>query len=65
MNKSKNGINKSKKEFVTKYNELMSSKLVNPSTQKQWNEPGDQIEKFTLYGNYTPVKTTSGTGPSF
>ena len=31
-------------------------------TQPQWTQVGDYFEKFTMYGHYTPVKTSTGSG---
>ncbi|MFT5480865.1 MAG: hypothetical protein ACI9NN_001833, partial [Bacteroidia bacterium] len=33
----------------------------NSNVRPEWNGSGDYIVKFTLYGNYTPVKTSSST----
>lgn len=63
MKKSRNKrVNELTNSFSKEYEKIMSKSL-NPYTKPvQWKEKGDQLEKFTLYENYTPVKTTSGTG---
>ncbi len=62
MKKNNKRVKKSDTSFSKEYEELMSRNFNPYSDPVQWKEHGDQIEKFTLYENYTPVKTTSGTG---
>lgn len=31
------------------------------ATNKEWHKKGDYFKKFSLYNNYTPVKTSSKT----
>jgi hypothetical protein len=46
------------------HKELMSSFENSFVVPVQWNDNGDQIEKFSLYENYTPVKTSGETSYS-
>lgn len=62
MKKTDKPSKKTKKKFVEEYNELMSNSTFKMGMYHEWSEKGDHIEKFTMYENYTPVKTSSGTG---
>ncbi|HBH06381.1 MAG TPA: hypothetical protein DDX92_07240 [Flavobacteriales bacterium] len=62
MSKAKKSPKKTDKQFIKEYNELMSTPSFNTDLTRQWSESGDQIQKFTMYENYTPVKTSSGSG---
>lgn len=66
MSNEKKTEKKLDKAFMKDYQKLMSTNTSPFFTiNKEWNEKGDVIEKFSIYDNYTPVKTTSGTGIIF
>ncbi len=48
--------------FKKEYEEVMQN-VETPAflKEKQWREKGDFFEKFSLYENYTPVKTSDST----
>jgi hypothetical protein len=54
-------IRKNDGELIQEYNDMMSINSHNSNVRPEWNGSGDYIVKFTLYGNYTPVKTSSST----
>lgn len=62
MNKDDKSSEQATKHYIKEYKELMSTRILGDECGFEWIEKGDQIEKFTLYDNYTPVKTTLGTG---
>jgi hypothetical protein len=62
MNKAKKISKETEKKLIEEYDRLMSTGTFKTGTAQEWSEKGDQIEKFTIYENYTPVKTSSGTG---
>lgn len=62
MSRVKKSTKKTEKQFIDNYNRLMSTNTLKNVIIHEWSEKGDHIEKFTMYENYTPVKTSSGTG---
>lgn len=65
MSKAKKSSKVNEKQLIEEYNQLMSTGTLKTSISQEWTEKGDNIEKFTMYGSYTPVKTSSGTGKIF
>lgn len=53
------------KKFIDDYNSIMKINKNTSSSKVEWSNKGDKIEKFTMYEDYTPVKTTSGSGMIF
>lgn len=49
--------------LIKQYEELMESSKSSFVVPVQWTSEGDVIEKFSLYENYTPVKTSDNTSP--
>jgi len=62
MGKAKKSLKKVEERFIEEYNELMTNSTFKIGINQEWSERGDRIEKFTMYENYTPVKTSGGTG---
>ncbi|MBC6425259.1 MAG: hypothetical protein GDA51_02060 [Ekhidna sp.] len=53
---------KKKDSFKEDYQKIMqSSERSSFVVPVQWTNEGDSIEKFSLYENYTPVKTSGDT----
>jgi hypothetical protein len=46
------------------YEKLMKSSNDSFIVPVQWTNEGDTIERFSLYENYTPVKTSGDTSPN-
>ena len=61
MKKEKNKFEEVQNKFIEEYNELMSTHPANTETVEEWHGKGDQIEKFSLYDNYTPISTSNET----
>lgn len=50
--------------FVQEYEELMQSSKDSFVVPVQWTDEGDSIQQFSLYEDYTPVKTSGDTSPN-
>lgn len=61
MSKVKKSSKESERKLIAEYDRLMSTGTFKTGTAQEWSEKGGQIEKFTIYENYTPVKTSNGT----
>lgn len=62
MGKVSKRTSNSEIDYIKEYRDLMNEgDTTFQDVHTQWNNRGDQIEKFTLYEDYTPVKTTGGT----
>lgn len=64
MKKTKN--NKTKySEFAEKYmaehNKICGENTTSCPIIQEWQKQGDSFRKFSIYENYTPVKTSSNT----
>lgn len=55
-----------KKEYrlIKEYEKLMETSSDSFIVPVQWSNEGDSIERFSLYENYTPVKTSGDTSPN-
>lgn len=62
MSKYKKSAKQAQKQYADEYNELMSTNSIKFANFQEWSEKGDEIVKFTMYDQYTPVKTSSGSG---
>ena len=49
---------------IKEYKKIMDSSNDSFIVPVQWTNEGDLIERFSLYANYTPVKTSGDTSPS-
>ena len=49
------------KKLSKDYEEIMKTSEKTVIVDTQWSEKGDYFEKFSLYDNYTPVKTSGST----
>lgn len=47
--------------FSDDYNDIMKASEKTVIVDTQWSEKGDYFEKFSLYDDYTPVKTSGST----
>jgi len=47
--------------FAKEYSEIVDIEKNSVKIERQWTSEGDQIQKFSLYDNYTPVKTSGST----
>ena len=47
--------------LAEEYNKLFKTFDHTISIRQQWSKPGDIIQKFSIYENYTPVKTSGST----
>jgi len=45
-------------KFTKNYNEIMKTSENTVIINTEWSEKGDQIQKFSLYENYSPVETS-------
>lgn len=51
-----------KDKFTYEYEKIIGKEVnTNLSTKREWKKTGDFFEKFSLYENYTPVKTSGST----
>ncbi|MDH5475463.1 MAG: hypothetical protein OEX22_07220 [Cyclobacteriaceae bacterium] len=48
-------------KFTKEYCEIMEIDNNSVFMDNQWKNEGDYIQKFSLYENYTPVKTSGST----
>lgn len=56
--------NKMEDTLTKQYEKLMKTSNNSFVVPVQWTTEGDSIEKFSLYENYTPVKTSGDTSPN-
>lgn len=61
MKTAKFNQEKKDQDFIKEYKNLMTKAPVVSSLKLEWSQPGDKIEIFTVYEEYTPVKTSSET----
>lgn len=47
--------------FSKKYEKLMKTSKNTIIVDRQWAKKGDYFRKFSMYENYTPVKTSGST----
>lgn len=47
--------------FSKEYDKIMKMDNTSVIVNRQWNSEGDRIQKFSLYEDYTPVKTSGST----
>ena len=47
--------------YAQQYAEIMKSYRNTVAVPAEWSKKGDSFQKFSLYGNYTPVKTSDRT----
>lgn len=47
--------------FRDEYEEIVNSKEKIVVVNQEWSEKGDVFQKFSMYENYTPVKTSGST----
>ncbi|MCX2837271.1 hypothetical protein OQ279_03830 [Salinimicrobium sp. MT39] len=47
--------------FLNDYEEIMKTSERTTIVEEQWSEEGDYFQKFSLYEDYTPVKTSGST----
>ena len=59
-NKSKSDI-QDIKDFEKDYNKIIKSNQTTILNNLEWSSKGDSFIKFTLYKEYTPVKTSCNT----
>ncbi len=52
---------KAKKDYIFDYQAIMNSEKGSQVIPVQWRENGDSIQKFSMYEEYTPVKTSGST----
>lgn len=48
-------------KLIQEYNKIMEKSQTTFITNVQWKKKGDNFSKFTLYKNYSPVKTSGNT----
>ncbi len=62
MSKTKKSSKKPERDYSTEYSELFGKTNYYSSLNNiEWSNPGDTIKKFSLYEDYTPIKTSSET----
>lgn len=52
---------KKSRDFIEEYKVLMTKAPIVSGLKLEWSQPGDKIEKYTVYEEYTPVKTSTET----
>lgn len=57
IQKKKNSLN----SFYDDYLEIMKTNGNDFISKTEWQSPGDQFEKLSMYDDYTPVETSSNT----
>jgi hypothetical protein len=59
--KEQNSRDAESKNFEQDYEELMNAVDTTLLREPEWKEQGDTIVKFSMYEEYTPVRTSSST----
>lgn len=57
----KNNKTTARDKFTEEYEKIMGKERSTTLTTPEWNETGNFFKKFSLYENYTPVKTSGHT----
>lgn len=59
--KTQEGTNTALDVDIMDYEELMKKPSYTKTVSREWTQQGDFFKRFSMYEEYTPVKTSSNT----